>query len=116
MKRAGILLLITIIYLFVISSCGKSFSGDDICEPMREFLQIISDPDKPPTMALERFAQSNELVRHDLAYYNVSNPEIVIAEKDFYKVRMKNGVTIREFDFYWEEGKIVDIIDLGIIR
>ncbi len=113
-----VILGITVLLLcfFLCSSCGKSFSGEEISEPMQEFLDIISDSERSPVEALERFAGSPELIKHDFAYYNVSKPEVIIAENEFYKVRMRNGVTIREFDFYWENNKILEIIDHGIIR
>ncbi|MCP4130323.1 MAG: hypothetical protein GY754_05020 [bacterium] len=109
-----LILMITAIVTLGIVSCG---SGDVIPE-MKDFMKGFGSKDKVTT-ALKKHAGPGTDTQ-GMEEYDLVNPQIVKAEKVddmmVYTIKAKAGVTTREFDIKWFNGKIAYVVDKGTPR
>ncbi len=84
---------------------------------MKGFMAMFNGSSKTVGEALAKYEKAG-LVRHDMDMYNLVEPKVVSAElkdkQEKYLMEVKSGVTTRQYEIYWEGGKISEVKDLGL--
>ena len=97
-------------------SCSHNTDAD--VNLSNEMSLLIKDLNNSKTSIgddLSKYSDSTKVLNHSMCYYNLQEPEVISGDTKEYTVRFKSGVTIREYVFVWEEKKLVEIIDNGIV-
>lgn len=86
-------------------------------ENMKGFMAMFNGNSKAVKDALSKYEKEG-LDRHDMDMYNLLEPKVVSSEmkdkNEKYLMEVKSGVTTRQFEIYWEDGKISGVKDLGL--
>lgn len=86
-------------------------------ENMKSFLAMFNGNSKAVKEALNKYGKE-ELDRHDMDMYNLMEPTVLSTEikdkREKYLIQVKSGVTNRQYEIMWEDGKISEIKDLGL--
>jgi len=88
-----------------------------VSETMKGFMAMFNGNSKTVGEALTKYEKAG-LDRHDMDMYNLADPKVVNAEvknkQEKYLMEVKSGVTTRQYEIYWEGGKISEVKDLGL--
>lgn len=88
-----------------------------VSETMKGFMAMFNGNSKTVGEALTKYEKTG-LDRHDMDMYNLMDAKVVSAEmkdkQEKYLMEVKSGVTTRQYEIYWEGGKISEVKDLGL--
>jgi len=117
MKRIFFLALVLIISL---SACKTEPDSDtdtskvEVTTEMKEFTEKMSDTTENLQDIVKKFAESEELKKHDIINQNITEMKVVAKNGDCYTVETPDSGLTRIYEICWTDGKITKITDKGI--
>ncbi len=115
MKNTIVKIILVLVVVAFSFSCESTSYDVDLSPEMETILSDIENADVSTSESLIRYSDSIKVTDHSICYYNLKNPEVTNFEDNCYTVRFKSGVTVREYVFVWQENKIVEIVDNGVV-
>lgn len=115
MKNSIVKIILVLVVVTVSFSCENTSYDVDLSPEMETILKDIENTDVSTSESLTRYSDSIKVTDHTICYYNLKKPQVTNVENNCYTVRFKSGVTVREYVFVWQENKIVEIVDNGVV-
>lgn len=94
--------------MFLLASCGGSGSSVEVQPEMQAFMQMFDGTYQKVEAALNEYAV-DELKKHDISMYDMSEPKVTAKEDNCYTMEAKAGMTVRVYKICWTDAKISGI-------
>ncbi len=95
-------------------SVSKEISTEEISTEMKDFKEKMTDSTENLQDIIKKFAESEELKKHDIINQNLSEMKVVAKNGDCYTVETPDSGLTRIYEICWSDGKITAITDKGI--
>ncbi len=113
-----------VFYVFLLVLTIASCKSDDsettdsakveVTTEMKDFTEKMTDTTENLQDIVKKFAESDELKKHDIINQNITEMKVVAKNGDCYTVETPDSGLTRVYEICWSDGKITSIIDKGI--
>ncbi len=110
MKRYILSLLIIVSVIFVTgnTACNKEVEQSP---EMIEFTSMIKGQSADVLAALIKFAATDDVKNHNMAFYNLKEPNVTEKNGDCYLVEFKTELSSKIYEICWKDKKIYRITE-----
>jgi len=88
---------------------GNNF--ENVSKEMIDFVFYIDGTQESMQRALEKYGADKTIRNHDMAYYELTDPKVVVdTDSTCYHLRCLTKKIVNNYTICWEDGKIISIV------
>jgi len=83
----------------------------EVSAEMADFIAPFNGTAEAVMASLEKYGANQEIVDHDMGFYNLEDPKVTGQDGNCYSLTCKSGMVENYYTVCWENGKITSITE-----